>query len=127
LPNKIEKKLAFFTQNYEIMLKLDHNIGFKEKRQFFRRKSLKLVVITLTPLVLKNRPSELLTMSKAVSISRVAVAPMSARLLDWAPLPWNLTPTSLEIRLGSSLASESLEELWPPRCFFHRFFFFLSA
>jgi hypothetical protein len=29
--------------------KIDHNIGFWEKRQFFRRKSQKIVIITSTP------------------------------------------------------------------------------
>jgi hypothetical protein len=31
------------------MQKFDHNIGFLEKRQFFRRKSPKIVIITSTP------------------------------------------------------------------------------
>jgi hypothetical protein len=45
--------LAFLTQNKaKLWKKIDRNIGFGEKRQFFAenwRKSQKIVIITLTP------------------------------------------------------------------------------
>jgi hypothetical protein len=47
-PKNLAKKLAFLTQNKrQFCRKSDHNIGIKEKRQFFRRKSPKIVIITL--------------------------------------------------------------------------------
>jgi hypothetical protein len=52
-PKNVEKKSAFLTQNKaKFWKKIDHNIGFWEKRQFFaenRQKSLKIVIITSTP------------------------------------------------------------------------------
>jgi hypothetical protein len=47
-PENLVKILAFLTQNKANFFN-DHNIGFWEKRQFFRRKSQKIVVITSTP------------------------------------------------------------------------------
>jgi hypothetical protein len=47
---KSAKKLRFLTQNkYKLCKKVDHNIGFREKRHFIRRKLAKIVIITPTP------------------------------------------------------------------------------
>jgi hypothetical protein len=52
-PKNFAKKLAFFDSNKaKFWKKIDHNIGFWEKRHFFAencRKSQKIVMITSTP------------------------------------------------------------------------------
>jgi hypothetical protein len=44
------KNLAFFAETTDIFWKkIDHNVGFWEKRHFFAEKSQKFVIITSTP------------------------------------------------------------------------------
>jgi hypothetical protein len=48
MPTIIMAKNGIFTQN-KVMPKVDHNIGFSEKCNFFRRKPQKIVIITSVP------------------------------------------------------------------------------
>jgi hypothetical protein len=44
LAKKSAEKFVVLSQNCRILQKLDNNIGFKEKCQFFRRKLMKIII-----------------------------------------------------------------------------------